>query len=99
MLAGESGSPPTRRHGRANEVPGGTRAGAARLRLYVSKYVRSGWSYADSLTEMLLGRALDEAESPADAASDRVELGPGDRALHAGPFRFTGRAGQMIAVA
>ena len=38
------------------------RCGGARMRLYVSKYVCSGWSYCESLTEMLLGRPLDDSE-------------------------------------
>ncbi len=38
------------------------RCGGARVRLYASEYVCSGWSYAESLTELLLGRPLDERE-------------------------------------
>ena len=38
------------------------RCGGARMRLYVSKHVCPGWSYVESLTEMLLGRPLNEHE-------------------------------------
>ena len=38
------------------------RCGGARVRLYVREYVCSGWSYAESLTELLLGRPLNEHE-------------------------------------
>ena len=38
------------------------RCGGARMRLYVSEYTCSGWSYCESLTEMLLGRPLTDSE-------------------------------------
>ena len=38
------------------------RCGGARMRLYVSEYTCSGWTYAESLTEMLLGRPLNDGE-------------------------------------
>ena len=38
------------------------RCGGARLRLYASEYTCSGWSYAESLTELLLGRPLNDHE-------------------------------------
>ena len=39
------------------------RCGGARLRMYVSDYRYSGWGYADSLAEIILGRELDEREA------------------------------------
>ena len=38
------------------------RCGSARVRLYVSRHVCSGWSYTASLAELLLGRELDAGE-------------------------------------
>ena len=38
------------------------RCGGARVRLYVSQHVCPGWSYAESLTELLLGRPLNDSE-------------------------------------